>query len=256
MLFTVLGSGSRGNCLYIEHRETALFIDAGFSCREICRRLACCGKTADKVQALCLTHEHGDHISGAGVVSRKLKIPVYANYGTVKGGEERLGKLHDLREFETGSSFTVGSLIVRSFRISHDTNDPVGYIVSDGESSLGYLTDTGKTSHLMLRRLALCDAVILEFNHDLEMLKNGPYPLPLQQRVRSSRGHLSNNDAAAFLGQLAAEERLRHVVLAHLSEQNNSRELAEKAAQAVIGEGITPHIASQHKILPIIDLEK
>ncbi len=254
MHFAVLGSGSKGNCLYIEHEQTALLIDAGFSGKEICHRLSTCGKTTDKVQALCLTHEHGDHISGAGVISRRLRIPVYANYGTFRGGEKRFGKLHSFREFETGENFSIGSLSVRSFCISHDTNDPVGYIVSDGKNSLGYLTDTGKTSHLMLRRLACCNALILEFNHDPVMLKNGPYPLHLQQRVRSSRGHLSNEDAAAFLKDLAAEGNLQHLVLAHLSEQNNREELAEEAARSVADAKTIIYTARQHSALPLITL--
>ncbi len=254
MLFTVLGSGSKGNCVYVEDEETALFIDAGFSYKEICRRLTGCGRDTSKIKALCLTHEHGDHISGAGVVSRKLQIPVYANHRTLKGQGERLGKLYDRHEFTTGDSFDIGSLCVRTFCISHDTEDPVGYIISNRKHAVGYLTDTGKTSHLMLRRLSVCDALVLEFNHDLKMLKNGPYPPALQQRVRSSKGHLCNDDAAAFLQQVQRAGRLRHVVLAHISAQNNTPELAEKAARAVAGEKITIYTASQDKALPVISI--
>lgn len=255
MKFTVLGSGSRGNCVYIEQEGCALLIDAGFSGKELTRRISGCGGSLEKVQALCLTHEHGDHISGAGVISRRLQIPVYANSGTLQAGENRLGSLHACREFNTGDLFTVGSLQVRSFRISHDTADPVGYVISDGQSSLGYLTDTGKTSHLMMQRLSACDALILEFNHDLEMLKNGPYPLPLQQRVRSSRGHLCNDDAAAFLRDLCGTG-LRHVVLAHLSEKNNTPQLALKAAAAALEKNpeTVISLAMQNQALPMIPL--
>ncbi len=254
MLFSVLGSGSGGNCVYIEEGETALLIDAGFSGKEIVRRLKSCGKDTSKIKALCLTHEHGDHICGAGVISRKLKIPVYANPGTLKKGAKHLGKPHKRCEFSTGDTFTIGSLEVRSFRISHDTADPVGYVISSGDNSIGYLTDTGKTSHLMLRRLAGCNALILEFNHDPDMLKNGSYPAELQQRVRSSRGHLSNKDAANFLQQVQQEGKLRHLVLAHISAKNNTKELAEEAAKAVAGKGVAIHIGLQNEPLPIISL--
>ncbi len=141
------------------------------------------------------------------------------------------------------------------FRISHDTADPVGYVVSDGKNSIGYCTDTGKVSHLIGRRLAACNGLILEFNHNLQMLKNGPYPLPLQQRVRSSRGHLCNEDAAALLAGLIGDH-LRTVVLAHLSETNNTPELAREAALVSVQEwGETSlSIASQDKATPFEEL--
>ncbi len=255
MKFTVLGSGSRGNSVYIEHQQTALLIDAGFSGKELIRRAAGCGISLDMVQAICLTHEHGDHIFGAGVISRRLRIPVHANTETFQAGENRLGKPYQFYEFDTGDFFEIGALQVQSFRISHDTADPVGYVISDGKSRLGYLTDTGKISHLMVQRLSGCNAVVLEFNHDLEMLKNGPYPLPLQQRVRSSRGHLCNGDAAEFLRQIL-HSRLRHVVLAHLSEKNNTPYLAIEAARAVIEDNpqVQLHLAMQNRALSVISL--
>lgn len=229
MFFSVLGSGSSGNSVYIESGKTAILIDAGFSGREIETRLKSIGRDLSNVRALCITHEHNDHIQGVGVLSRRCKIPTYGNGGTFSSGENRLGKLFAQKEFETGDLLQINDLQVRSFRISHDTADPVGYVVSDGKRSIGYCTDTGKISHLIARRLAACNGLILEFNHDLQMLKNGVYPLSLQQRVRSSRGHLCNEDAADFLAGLIGDH-LRVVVLAHLSENNNTPELARKAA--------------------------
>lgn len=231
-------------------------IDAGFSGKEVEKRLLSIGRSLDNIQAICLTHEHNDHISGAGVLSRRCKIPLYANAGTHKAGEKRMGKAFKQVEFETGSSFEVGQLSLRSFQVSHDTVDPVGFVVSDGVSRLGYCTDTGKVSHLMGRRLQNCNGLVLEFNHNLELLKNGPYPLPLQQRVRSSRGHLCNEDAAEFLASLLNQE-LRCVVLAHLSEQNNTPELAKVAAMKAVpadwGE-IELHMARQHQALELIEI--
>ncbi len=232
MYFSVLGSGSKGNSLYIESGGTSILIDAGFSGKEIAGRMAVLGKKLEDIDALFLTHEHGDHISGAGVISRRCRIPVHANEGTFRGSDKRVGKLHKRVEFETGTSVVLQDLEIRSFSISHDTLDPVGFLVSDGNVSLALCTDTGKVSHLVSRRLTGCDAVILEFNHDPQMLKLGPYPLSLQQRVRSSQGHLANGDAADFL-QTLLHDNLQYIVLAHLSETNNTRNLALQSAAAV-----------------------
>jgi len=253
--FSVLGSGSKGNSVFIESGSTSILIDAGFSGKGLEARLGAVDRSLVNVQAICITHEHNDHICGAGVVSRRCQIPAYANYGTFKAGEKRMGKLFKSKEFETGDTLTIGDLKVRSFRISHDTADPVGYVISDGTKSVGYCTDTGKVSHLMAQRLRGCNALILEFNHNLEMLKNGPYPLPLQQRVRSSLGHLSNDDAAAFLEQFI-DTGLEHLILAHISEKNNTPQLAAEAAKMslVRGSGISMHIAPQERPLELIGL--
>lgn len=255
MRFSVLGSGSRGNSVYIESGKTGVLIDAGFSGKEIEKRLMSFGRELSNVQALCITHEHNDHIRGAGVISRRAKIPTYINGGTFSAGEKRMGKLFVQKEFETGDVLQIGDLQVRSFRVSHDTADPVGFVVSDGKKSVGYCTDTGKVSHLIGRRLGECNALILEFNHDLQMLKNGPYPLPLQQRVRSSRGHLCNEDAAVFLAGLVGDH-LRTAVLAHLSETNNTPKLAREAAMLAVQDwGDTSLItAFQEKATALIEL--
>lgn len=238
MRFSVLGSGSRGNAVYVESGDTGILIDAGFSGKEVQARMKTIGRDLSTLRAICITHEHHDHISGAGVLSRRYRLPLYANEGTFSAGEKKFGKLFKRNEFSTGDTLEIGDLLVRSFRVSHDTEDPVGYIISNGTTSLGYCTDTGKVSHLMERRLSGCEAIILEFNHDLEMLRNGPYPLPLQQRVRSSRGHLSNEDGAAFLAKLVGGK-LQLAVLAHLSEKNNTPELASYAARQIIGDRST-----------------
>ena len=231
--FSVLGSGSRGNSVYIESGRTAVLIDNGFSGKEIMARLAAIGKDIGDLKAIFVTHEHNDHIGGVGVLSRRCKVPVYANPGTLRGGEARLGKLFETCEFATGDTIEFQDLEIRSFRISHDTADPVGYIISNGKARLGCCTDTGKATLLMRQRLMGCDGLILEFNHDLKMLAEGPYPLPLQQRVRSSQGHLANGDAAALLRELL-HDRLEHVVLAHLSETNNLPDLAMKEAAGAV----------------------
>lgn len=254
MRFSVLGSGSKGNAVYIESNKTGVFVDAGFSGKQLSTRLSAIGKDIAGVNAVLLTHEHNDHITGAGVVSRRMRIPVLANGGTFEGALPKLGKLHQRREFTTGEEITFQDLQIRSFRTLHDTNDPVGFVISDGRHSIGYCTDTGKVTHLMAARLLKCDAVILEFNHDLEMLKNGPYPLALQQRVRSSHGHLANVDAAHFLKQLLSDQ-LQYVILAHLSETNNLPEIAHGAAFKVAQSSRCKLvIAAQNTPTPIIEL--
>lgn len=256
MRFSLLGSGSRGNSLYIESGQTAILIDAGFSGKEIAARLQTIDRDLHRLTAICLTHEHDDHIKGAGVLSRRCAIPALANAGTFQAGDSRLGKLHSRMEFATGDLISVGDLQLRSFAISHDTADPVGFVISDGKVQLGSCTDTGKVSHLIAQRLAGCDALILEFNHNLELLKNGPYPPSLQQRVRSSHGHLCNEDAAAFLGQLLSDQ-LDLVVLAHLSETNNTPLLAEHAARQVMPKGQSRTrllVGAQDRATPLITL--
>lgn len=255
MRFSVLGSGSKGNCVYIEEGHTGILIDNGFSGKEIEMRLRSIGRSLDNITAICITHEHNDHISGVGVLSRRCKVPVFANGPTFGAAEIKIGKPFSFVEFETGDEFHIQDLQIRSFRISHDTADPVGFVVSNGNEYLGYCTDTGKVSKLMELRLARCQGLILEFNHNLEMLKNGPYPLVLQQRVRSSQGHLANEDAALFLQNLM-HQKLRVAILAHLSETNNTPELARSAAEPCFsneheGELL---IASQNKPTRLISL--
>ena len=236
MQFSVLGSGSRGNSVYIEEGKTGILIDNGFSGKEIEARLRAIGRSLEHISAICTTHEHNDHVSGVGVVSRRCRVPVYANAGTIAGAEKKIGKAHRFIEFATGDEFAIGDLQVKSFAISHDTADPVGFVICNGSEYLGYCTDTGKVSKLMELRLARCHGLILEFNHNLEMLKNGPYPLALQQRVRSNQGHLANEDAALFLKNLM-HPKLQVAVLAHLSETNNTPELARSAAISCLPAG-------------------
>lgn len=255
MRFAVLGSGSKGNSVYIEEGATAILIDNGFTGKEIISRLAKIGRTLSDISAIFLTHEHNDHIAGAGVLSRRCSLPVYANEGTFMHGDAKLGKIYARKEFATGDILTLGSLQIHSFPTSHDTADPVGYVVGNGKVRLGYCTDTGKITQLMRVRMAGCDAQILEFNHDPEMLSNGPYPLDLQQRIRSQHGHLANATAAEFLGDVA-NSHLRYAVLAHLSEVNNSPDLAYVEAHSILGgyEQIQLVVAYQHSPTELFSL--
>jgi phosphoribosyl 1,2-cyclic phosphodiesterase len=256
MKICVLGSGSRGNCTLIESGDTVVLIDAGFSGKEIRRRLQLIDRQPEAITAVLVTHEHNDHISGAGILSRQARVPLYANSGTYRAADSRFGKLFDRREFGTGEQFTLSSLQIHPFAISHDTADPVGFVITDGTHKVGYCTDTGKITTLIEHHLQGCEALVLESNHDPKMLRDGPYPLCLQQRVKSKHGHLANEDAARFILKMAPRG-LRRVVLAHLSETNNLPELALQCACRYL-DGHAPEVqilaASQHTPSPLLDL--
>lgn len=255
--FSVLGSGSCGNCIYVESEQSSILIDAGFSGKEIAKRIESIGRSIEKLDAIFLTHEHNDHIQGAGVLSRRYDLPIYANEGTFKGADKRLKKLFKKETFVTGDRIQFKDLMIKPFCISHDTLDPVGYIISSGDVSLGCCTDTGKISHLMEHHLAGCNGLVLEFNHDPEMLKTGPYPPSLKQRVKSIHGHLANGDAARFLSQIVHEQ-LHHVVLAHLSETNNNPILALEEVRNCLGNVSAPkiYLAGQDNPTPLLAMRK
>jgi len=256
MYFSVLGSGSKGNSVYIESGKTSILIDAGFSGKEIGARLQSIGRRIEDLDALVVTHEHHDHLHGVGVLSRRCNIPVFSNYGTIRGGEKLLGSLFKHTEFGTGETFQLQDFQIRTFSVSHDAADPVGFIIGNGQVTLAYCTDTGKVSRLIGQRLMGCNGLILEFNHDPQMLKDGPYSLALQRRVRSDHGHLANEAAADFLQSLLHDQ-LKYVILAHLSATNNHPELAMKAARNVVGD--TPLqlvLASQNLSTELMSLEK
>ena len=234
MKFCVLGSGSKGNSTYLESGETRILIDAGMSGIELQRRLRSIDVELSDIDAILVTHEHNDHVHGVGVLSRRVRIPVYANPATFSAASGTVRKLFASNEFETGVSFQIRNLEVHPFAVSHDAKDPVGFRISDESISFGYCTDTGKVSQLIRHRLSACKGLVLESNHDISMLQNGSYPPYLKQRIRSSQGHLANEEASLFLKELL-HEKLQHVVLAHLSEENNDPKIAYSAAVEALG---------------------
>jgi phosphoribosyl 1,2-cyclic phosphodiesterase len=260
MRFCVLGSGSRGNATYLESGETRILIDAGMSGKEVQRRLGAIDVDVATIDAILVTHEHNDHIQGVGVLSRKVGIPVFANPPTFTAAAQKFRRLAAYNEFETGNPFQFHGLEIHPFALSHDSADPVGFRISNGRISLGYCTDTGRVSQLLRQRLASCKALVLESNHDIEMLQKGTYPPYLKQRIRSNQGHLANEESAAFLQELLHED-LQHVVLAHLSEENNRPEIAYGLALAVLDgnplareRGVRISVACQDRIGPLINL--
>jgi len=233
MRFCVLGSGSRGNATFVECGSTRLLIDAGFSGREIERRLGEIDVAAESLSAILITHEHGDHVRGAAVLSRRHRLPVFVNEATLAAAGPALEKLHARCLFAAGSAFVFQDLRIHPYSVSHDAADPVGFLVSGHGFVLGYCTDTGVVSRLMRHRLGNCHGLVLECNHDPDLLKNGPYPPALQQRVRSRSGHLANSEAADFLSSIL-HAGLEHVVLAHISETNNRPTMAREAICGVL----------------------
>ena len=216
----VLASGSKGNAIYISSQSTSILIDAGLSGAQIVRRLQSLDIQPETLSGIVVTHEHSDHIQGVGVLSRRFGLPVYISRETHRACPQ-LGRLSASQYFQSGSEFQIDRLNIHPFSISHDATDPVGLIVSTNGIQIGVATDLGMVTGLVKTRLNNCDALVLEANHDPEMLINGPYPWPLKQRIQSRHGHLSNQDTCNLLKALT-HDRLKHVILAHLSETNNS----------------------------------
>lgn len=221
----MLASGSRGNSIYISHRKTAILIDAGLSGVEIERRMASRRISARDIDAIIVSHEHADHIQGVGVLARKHRIPVYISDQTQITAADRLGNIPSMAAFSCGAAFGIKDLLIRPFSISHDAADPAGFIIGCNGRQIGIATDLGMPTAMVRQHLKNCCGLILEANHDPQMLEHGPYPWPLKQRVKSRTGHLSNESARDLLMDVL-HDGLAHVILAHLSETNNTPELA------------------------------
>jgi phosphoribosyl 1,2-cyclic phosphodiesterase len=247
---TVLASGSRGNTAVLSSSGTSILIDAGISCRETMRRMLRAGEDPAKLSAIVITHEHQDHITGLGVLARKLKIPVYITGYThqewqrwVRGPASRQSELYEdddkahldcCEHFRAGVKFQIGDIEILPFTIPHDAADPVGFIFRTEGLKIGMATDLGYMPASVKVHLRGCDALVLESNHDLEMLRGGPYPWSVKQRVMSRVGHLSNHSLAEFFST-DYDGGAAFVVLAHLSESNNHPELARQSAERALG---------------------
>lgn len=226
MRFASLGSGSRGNGTLVEHNGTCVLVDCGFSLRETERRLARLKKDASKLAAIVLTHEHGDHVSGVARLARKYALPVWMTAGTWR--QRCFGGLAGIQFFGSGQTFEIGALQVCPFPVPHDASEPNQFVFNSGHRRLGLLTDTGCATPRIEHVLVGCDALLLECNHDSEMLAQGRYSSSLKRRVGGDLGHLSNSQAAQLLTKLA-HPRLQYVVAMHLSQHNNTPQLARQA---------------------------
>lgn len=256
MRIAILGSGSRGNALVLDSGGRRILIDAGFSCRELERRLRLVGVEPETVAALVVTHEHSDHCRGADRFVRRHRVPVYATAGTL--GSAALGAAAGpaARRLASGVTEDVAGFQVEPFALPHDAAEPVGLTVEDsGGRRLGLAADLGRCSRLAWGRMAELDLLVLETNHDLGMLRNGPYPWALKQRIAGGHGHLSNREAADGVPELVGD-RLRWVVLYHLSQTNNSPALAADAVgEALDREGCRAQVALTRQDAPTRWLE-
>jgi len=258
MRFSVLASGSSGNACYVETKNAKILVDAGLSGREIERRLECVGRSAENLDAIVVTHEHLDHIKGAGVLARRYDLPVYINQKTLECSLKTLGKLPLTEIVQTGQTLTIKDIRVETFTKCHDAADPVGLVLSRNGIRIGVITDLGKSTRLVEDRLKGCQALIVEFNHDPDLLDNGPYPLYLKQRIKGNDGHLSNEQAGELI-RAVSHNKLKKIVLAHVSEKNNHPDIAYRQATAVLRNcGLNQtdvSISSQDETGPLMDLE-
>ncbi len=213
--------------------EVRVLVDCGLSGAEAARRMTEAGCPPETLSAILVTHEHTDHIQGVGVLSRRFGLPVYVSPDTLAACNGQLSRCDRTVPFRAGQEFAVGTLKVRPFSISHDAADPVGFTFHEGGIKAGLATDLGFMTALAVQHLSACDILVLESNHDPEMLMRGPYPWEVKRRIQGRRGHLSNTEAGRLLGRVIHQD-LQQVVLAHLSEKTNHPELALRSAGEVI----------------------
>lgn len=242
---TVLASGSRGNCTVLSKNDASILVDAGISCRETVKRMRAAGEDPDKLKAIVISHEHKDHVAGLRVLARRLDIPVYISEGTyhcwrreTRDDQGKPEKLEKCEHFQVGRSFSVAGITVTPFTIPHDAVDPCGFTFKADGVKIGLVTDLGYVPPNVKEQLRGCDGLMIESNHDLEMLRNGPYPWMVKQRVMSRVGHLSNHALADFF-EKDYDGQAAFVVLAHLSEHNNHPELARESAYKALGGRMT-----------------
>ncbi len=225
---TILGSGSSGNCAYVETDETRVLVDAGFSPRQIRQRLAGIGRTPENLTAILITHEHSDHIQGLAGIAGKLGIPVYCNRATKDEIERLLNIRLDCRIFATGDSFDLGDILIDTFTVPHDAQDPVGFMLRTSAANIGFVTDLGHVTRLVAERIRAANVLVLEANHDVKMLQECLHrPWSLKQRILGRHGHLSNEAAADCAADIMTAN-LRHLYLGHLSRECNKPELAHR----------------------------
>jgi phosphoribosyl 1,2-cyclic phosphodiesterase len=256
----ILASGSKGNSIIIRTSGTKILLDAGLSGKRISKSILELGLKESKLNALIVSHEHNDHVGGAGIICRKFNIPLFITELTYEAVKSRLGNIPaGIRYFEPGKSFSIGDIKVTPFSSSHDVVDGSNFTfekVGCKERKLAVATDLGFSSRLLLNRFKRASTIILESNHDEEMLLRGPYPFHLKQRVKSRQGHLSNEQAVAVISQVI-HPGLKNLVLAHLSEQNNTPEIAKRVMEDYLKEvnyQLNLFISLQNKPTPILDI--
>ena len=252
----MLGSGSAGNSALVATEHCKILIDGGLSARQLVLRLAQCGVTPDQLDGILLTHEHGDHVCGLEVLCRKLEVPIYCNALTAEAIRcDGLFEQHrNWRIFRTGAEFSICDVTVQTFPVPHDAVDPLGFVCHAGSGSLGFITDLGYATKMIVERLRQVQTLVIETNHDEKLLQNDPHrPWPVKQRIQSRHGHLSNIAAANVIEELLLGK-IERVVLGHLSRDCNTPELACSAIRASLAKcgkiDIEVHCAAQSQISP------
>ena len=236
MTFFTLASSSSGNCAAVSHGGALILIDAGISLRRIKTSLHSVGLSPDDITGVLVTHEHADHISGIKMLVKYHRTPVFASAGTACAICRATPEIEPFIScIEQGAGFELGDIEINSFRTPHDTSDSVGYTLQAGGKKLAYATDLGRVTDEVVNAMSGADMAIVEANHDEQMLKNGPYPYYIKQRILSGRGHLANPQSAGFAAKLAASG-TRRIMLAHLSRENNTPLLARETVERVLRE--------------------
>jgi len=243
MKLCVLASGSSGNCTFISTGTTRILIDAGLSAKRTTERLADIGERVEDLDAICVTHEHGDHIAGLRVLQKKHAIKIYTNAGTLAGiRATKQGGEIECRQFTTGSPFEIGEFCVEPFSAPHDAYEPVGFILRSGSHAVGVVTDVGIVTNLLREKLRACQALVLEANHDEALVHAADRPWSLKQRILSNQGHLSNRAGAGLIAEIAGEG-LAHLFLAHLSADCNSPRHARSAFETTLAGAGHDHVS-------------
>ena len=242
--FCPLVSGSSGNSTYICNGNTHILIDAGVSCKQIVEHIRQIGVEPEDLDAVFITHEHIDHIAGLGVIARRYGIPMYATGETVDAilHTKTVGKIDEalFQVIESEREFTIGDLTIEPVSISHDAADPVAYKIRQQEKNVAVMTDLGTYDDHIVEKLQNVDVLLLEANHDVRMLQAGAYPYPLKQRILGDKGHLSNERSGQLLGKVL-HDHLKHIVLGHLSKENNYPELAYETVRLEVELGDNPY---------------
>lgn len=235
MKISVLASGSAGNSTYIETDSHKILLDAGLSEKKLSARLASIGREAKDLDAVFVTHEHSDHVKGIGPLVRKHNIPLYTTEGTLRKIKSRIGRIPFWAPIRSEEPMPIGDMVVEPYATPHDAEESVAFVIRCGNIKIGHATDLGTVTPFVREKLKKSTALLVEANHDINMLEVGPYPWPLKQRIKSAVGHLSNEACGELLAS-ASHEGLRLVVLMHLSETNNLAELATLTAEQALGE--------------------
>lgn len=250
--FSSLGSGSKGNATLVESEHALLMIDCGFTIKETERRMALLGHHPQNITAILVTHEHGDHIKGVGPLARKYQLPVYLTHGTAQC--EGLGKLNTLHLINIQRRFKIADIDITPVAVPHDAREPCQFVFRHRNNILGILTDIGSITPFVIEQYQQCDALMLESNHCPEMLSLGPYPSTLKLRVGGQWGHLNNHQAANLLRYIE-KDRLQHLVISHISEQNNTQALARDAITQIYGDDRPLVLADQHETLDWLSVD-